>query len=511
MMRTKTKKIIGFCLVVFCIAAAVGIWFVATKDQREFSKVTYAQNCMNCHAADLKGTRQGSDLLASTLKYGEETDALIRSIQSLEPHKRLAWPHDFPATGIKALALFVSEHRQQYPSVSDSYQHKFEAQTIRSDYYTFRVEKFADLASRPYSIAPRQDGSILVSEKVRGLSIVDANGQQGELLAGLPTIYDKLFDVDGAYVGWGHALEVALHPNYDENGWIYLSFADRCQLDCGSPVPQSMVKVIRGRIKENNWVDEELIWSVDTAYYTVVPDAVAGGRLAFDNAGYLYITVGGKSFYKHLHNMNTPYGKIHRVKDDGTVPNDNPFWAPVAQRDADSTRHTVWSYGHRTTQGLTEHPVNGEIWASEMGPRGGDEINHIMKGGNYGWPLYTNGLDYDSTEITIGKDLGLDFPIEDTVLPAVDFTPAPALSNVAFHQGDVFPLWQNDMLAGSLKAMSIYRLRFENGNLEEKETLATNIGRIRDIEMGADGLVYVAIEHGDTGSIVRLVPTDTIQ
>jgi aldose sugar dehydrogenase len=143
-----------------------------------------------------------------------------------------------------------------------------------------------------------------------------------------------------------------------------------------------------------------------------------------------------------------------------------------------------------------------------MGPRGGDEVNKIVSGGNYGWPLYTNGLDYDSTEVSIGRDLGLDFPIEATILPVVDFTPAPALSNLTFHNGDRFPGWKNDILIGSLKALTLYRLRIEDGQLLEQEKLVTKLGRIRDVEMGADGLVYVALEHGDTGSIVRIVPTD---
>ena len=130
-------------------------------------------------------------------------------------------------------------------------------------------------------------------------------------------------------------------------------------------------------------------------------------RLAFDRRGYLYISIGGKNVYGKLHDLNTPFGKIHRVRDDGTVPKDNPFWVAPEERPEASTMHTVWSYGHRTGQGLDGHPSNGEIWNTEMGPRGGDEINHILKGQNYGWPLYTNGLAYNGKEVSIGKDLGL--------------------------------------------------------------------------------------------------------
>ena len=141
-----------------------------------------------------------------------------------------------------------------------------------------------------------------------------------------------------------------------------------------------------------------------------MPDGVAGGRLAFDANADLYITVGGKATYDNLHVLDTPYGKIHRVHDDGRIPTDNPFWKPENKLSETSTRNTVYSYGHRTTQGLSADPQTGLIWSSEMGPRGGDEINRIVAGGNYGWPLYTNGLDYDAEPISIGKDLGLDFP-----------------------------------------------------------------------------------------------------
>jgi glucose/arabinose dehydrogenase len=239
-----------------------------------------------------------------------------------------------------------------------------------------------------------------------------------------------------------------------------------------------------------------------------VPDAVACGRLTFDKSGHVYVTVGGKAPYSNLHKLDTPYGKIHRVADDGTVPEDNPFYVAPGAREASSSRHTVYSYGHRTAQGLAADPATGAIWSTEMGPRGGDEVNRIIAGGNYGWPLYTGGLDYDGRPVTIGTDLGLDFAYEDTVPPVVDFTPAPAISSFTFHQGDRFPGWTNDLLVGSLKARTLYRLRIRDGEMTELEKLVTGLGRIRDVEMGADGLVYIAIEHGDNGSLVRLVPVE---
>lgn len=498
------KKILLIVLCLILVGVAFLYWFITTRDQREYSYVTYQEHCISCHGNDLKGTVNGPSLIGASLKYGADTPALMKSIGEL--HKDMTWLAEARSNQIKAIALYVSEQRQRYPTIKDSYQKTNTDQTINSKYYQFRVEEFSKLASRPYSIAPMPDGRILVNEKVRGLSIVDSQGRQSALIQGAPLAYEQFASVEGTYLGWGQMLEVALHPQYSKNGWIYLAYTDRCQMDCGSLLPQTMVKVIRGRLADGQWIDQQTIWEVDKEYYTIVPDGVAGGRLAFDRGGYIYISIGGKASYKYLHDMNTPYGKIHRVKDNGVVPEDNPFWLKAGEQVGASTRKTVWSYGHRTTQGLEAHPITGEIWGAEMGPRGGDEVNRIIGGGNYGWPLYTNGLDYDSEEVSIGKDLGLDYPIESTVLPVVDFTPAPALSNLTFHHGQRFSKWKDDILVGSLKAQTLYRLRLENDQLIEKEALVEELGRIRDVEMGYDGLVYIAVEHGDAGAIVRLVP-----
>ena len=500
-------KVLIVLLVLGVLIAAGLTWFIATYEAREPSRLAYGEHCADCHGADLNGSAQGPALVGAPLKRGDSTAALIAAIAEGHTGQAMAdWRDVLPEETIKALALFVSEQRQQIPTISDSYTHTLPDGVQHSRYYDFRVELFAELQSRPYSMAPLPDGRILVSEKVRGLSIVVTNGTQGELVSGTPRVWEQLATVRGSYIGLGMFLEVALHPEFDENGWIYLSHTERCQLDCGSWLPVSMVRVVRGKIRDGRWVDEEIVWHVHHDHYTVVPDGVACGRLAFDGRGHLFLSVGGKSTYDNLHVLDTPYGKIHRVRDDGTVPEDNPFWSPADSRPESSTRHTVWSYGHRTSQGLEAHPVTGAVWNTEMGPRGGDEVNRIIAGGNYGWPLYTNGLDYDGKPVTIGEDLGLTFAKADTVLPVVDFTPAPSLSSFTFHNGDRFPSWKDDLLVGSLRARTLYRLRIRDGALVEQEKLLSNLGRIRDVEMGADGLVYVLLEHGEAGSLVRLVP-----
>jgi len=490
------------------LLAAFAYWLFITRDSREPSLVAWNDQCAGCHGKALEGTDLGSALVGTELNGGDTVEEMMAVIATGVPDTTMAgWDDELSPELIKGLALFISEHRQEFPKISDSYAKEPQGtRRIRSAHHNFRLERVAILKSRPYSLAYMPDGNILVVEKTRGLSLVDRQGKQSSLIANTPQVWDTLLSLEGAWINLGIVLDVELHPDFEDNGWIYLSHTDRCQLSCGWLIPATMVRVVRGRIRDGKWVDQEFIWSVHEDHYTPVPDGVASGRLAFDGRGHLFISIGGKNTYGKLHDLHTPFGKIHRVRDDGTVPKDNPFWVAPGERPESSTIHTVWSFGHRTGQGLDTHPITGDVWDTEMGPRGGDEVNKIIAGQNYGWPLYTNGLDYDGDEISIGKDLGLDFPIENTVLPVVDFTPAPAVSNFTFHDGSRFPAWKNDLLVGTLKASTLYRLRIEDGKLVEQEKLITDFGRIRDVEMGGDGSIYIALEHNEAGSLWRIVP-----
>ncbi len=496
-------RIILALLLLIALSAAAGYWYYLTRDSREPSRLAYAEYCAGCHGNELQGA--AGPALTGQLKYGDATSELIASIA--QRHDGEQWSGRLPEHTIKALALYVSEQRQAFPAVSDSYYSTPAEGVFNSALHRFKVEEVARFATRPYSMAPLPDGRVLVNERTRGLSFVSSDGLQGNIVSGTPEVWEPLATIQGSEVVMGVLLDVELHPDYENNGWVYLSYGHLCLLECNSLVPQTMVRVVRGRIENGQWQDQELIWSVHSKYYTVVPDNVASGRLALDGKGYVYVTVGGKGAYKHLHDLNTPYGKIHRVADDGTVPTNNPFWQPAEQREHGSTRHTVFSYGHRTAQGLTAHPVTGAIWSTEMGPRGGDEVNLIRAGGNYGWPLYTNGLDYDGEPLTIGVELGLNFSFESTVAPVVDFTPAPALSNLSIYHGNHFQEWQGDLLVGSLRANTLYRVRVNpNGNAgaSELEKLHTALGRIRDVEIASDGTVYVLSEDLQGGALYRL-------
>ena len=207
-------------------------------------------------------------------------------------------------------------------------------------------------------MAPLPSGEILITEKVRGLSLVAINGKQSPLVTNTPAVWEEIVKIRGSYVGLGMMLDVVLHPDYANNGWIYLSHTDRCQLDRNSLVPQTMLRVVRGKIDAGSWHSEEVIWSVSTDFYTVIPDNVVAGRLAFDQAGHLYVTVGGKSTYSQLHVLDTPYGKIHRVNDDGSVPR-TILLLPPEDRAEPTTRHTVWSLD--TAQLRAWHPIHKAV------------------------------------------------------------------------------------------------------------------------------------------------------
>jgi glucose/arabinose dehydrogenase len=361
----------------------------------------------------------------------------------------------------------------------------------------------------PFSIAPLPDGSLLVTEKTRGLRIVSPDGQKSELIKGTPDAFDDIYRLESRIDierGMGWLFDILLHPNYEENGWIYLYHSHRCE-DCNDlsrerERPVSMNRLVRGRIENGVWIDEQIIWQAPIEDYGLAGDIGAGGRVAFDNFGHVYFTIGMKcgGNASGIQDLTTPCGKIHRVNDDGSIPIDNPF---VHRRDV---YRSVYTYGHRSPQGLEFDAANGELWGSEHGPRGGDEINLLRPGANYGWPLYSLGIDYDGTPVEYGKDLGIAFELSDIEQPVVDLTPSPAVSSFIIANSEQFPEWRGDFIVGSLKARSLFRITIENNSFVSRETLFEGIGRVRDVEQGYDGTIYVLFEHNAGGQIVRLVP-----
>lgn len=341
--------------------------------------------------------------------------------------------------------------------------------------YEFSLEKVAEAASELWGMAFLPDGSILATQK-NGQLLLFKNGERLGRIAGTPEVWNR---------GQGGLMAVKVHPNYSRNGWIYLTFSDPGEGNL------TMTRVVRGKLDGLEWVDQQNIYRAKTEFYT---DAYAhfGSRIALHD-GYLYFGVGDRLQPDRAQDLAYPFGKIHRLHDDGRVPRDNPF---AKNKSAEAS---IWSYGHRNPQGMAVHPRTGAIWSAEHGPAGGDEVNLIQEAINYGWPLVSFGINYDGTLVS-------DSPYREGVEPPVHhWTPSIAVSQIEFYTGDGFPAWQNQLLVASLGQEQLRLVRIRDNRVMNDRLLFKDLGRIRDVTNGPDGYPYVVLNHLN-GTIYRLVP-----
>jgi glucose/arabinose dehydrogenase len=470
----------------------------------------FNENCGSCHGDDLRGTSLGVPLVGVALRNGETVRDIAASIARGAADKGMpAWSETMNETQIWNLALYVAEQRQGTTILDKRADMALNipAAAIPSERHAFRIETVATgLDPMPFSIAPLPDGRILLSERMRGLSIIGGDGSKSAPITGTPPVYDDSGVFLGQVVGFGWMLDVALHPRYKKNGWIYIHHTDRCS-DCNdlsrrSKRPVSMNRVIRGRIRGDRWVDEEVLWKADLATYSNTSDLAAGGRLAFDDKGYLYFSVGIKDLLDIMgvQDLKLPYGKVHRIQDDGRIPADNPFV------DVPGAVKSTWTFGHRSVQGLEFDAATRQLWSTEMGPRGGDELNRLVRGGNYGWPVFTSGINYDGRPVDGAKKLGIQLDAQDAIFPVLDVTPAQALSSFIFYRGKEFPQWHGNILLGTLRATDLLRLELQGDKVVHTEVLLKDLARFRDIALGPKGELYVLLENAAGSQIVRLRP-----
>lgn len=476
------------------------------------SMVLFQDNCAVCHGENLDGAAQGPPLRGA-LRHGETlADVVASTTNGYQASGMPAWRDRFSPEQIRTIAMYVLETRANLDYVTSNFEKPLAIPDGRfeSASHAFRLETVVDgLDPLPFSIEPLPDGRLLLTEKTKGVRIIGLDGVPSDFVRGTPQAYDDIYRLDTRLDierGMGWLLDVALHPQYEENGWIYLHFGDRCN-DCNdssraSGRPVGMNKLVRGKIDGHEWVDQETIWQADIEDYNGAGDVGAGGRVAFDDAGHVYFSVGSRGPAGGVQDLSKPWGKTHRVNDDGSIPDDNPF------ADRDDVYRSTYTYGHRSPQGLEFDPATGTLWGTEHGPRGGDELNRLLPGGNYGWPLYSLGIDYDGTPVEYGRDIGIDFDLSAIEQPVVDLTPSPAVSSFIISTSEQFPQWHGDFLVGSLKARSLFRIDIEDNRLVHQETLFEGLGRIRDIEQGYNGDIYLLLEHSSGGQIVRLVPAE---
>ena len=378
---------------------------------------------------------------------------------------------------VAAVAAFVGTQAVSNP----------DGQIVKSEKQLFRMDVVARGLETPWALAFLPDGRLLVTERPGRLRVV-ANGKLDSApVSGLPKVWEKqdggLFDVE-------------VHPRYSQNGWIYLAYSESMPAT-GPGDPPSMTVIVRGRLSPtNSWVDQRVLFRAPASIYNS-RNAHYGCRFIFDRDNHLFFSIGDKQEMMDAQDLSKPTGKIHRVNDDGSIPNDNPFI------DRPGALGSIWSYGHRNPQGFAWDPVTGKLWASEHGPRGGDEVNVIERGRNYGWGVITMGT---QEGITKQAAPGMEQPV-------VFYTPSVGPSGMTFYTGSRYPGWSNQLFVAMMAGQQLRRLETKGDAVVSQEAVFTQFGRVRDVVVGPDGYVYVALQtpgerlsDSTPGTVARLMP-----
>lgn len=467
----KNTYIVIGCIVITCISA----WSLFTAFEKPITldnqaAINYQKYCAGCHGVSLEKFAKKKWMDAS------DNEGIIQSIKyGIEDIGMPAFQKTFSDAEIEALAEYVkkgipADRSTRTPAA-------ISGAIVESEKQRFIVDTIVSGLDVPWGLAFLPNGDMLISER-SGKLLIFSNGELSEPVKGLPQVMA---------FGQGGLLDICLHPEYEKNGWIYFSYS--------APDPDSRKRIgntaiMRARLKGNQLTDSQVIFKgspmTDKGHHF-------GSKLAFDKQNRLYFGIGDRGqhfdFPQKLDNTN---GKIHRINDDGSIPEDNPFVkTPRAVA-------SIYSYGHRNPQGTAFHPITGELWETEHGPKGGDEINLIKPGKNYGWPVISYGINYDGTILTeLTEKEGLEQPIS-------YWTPSIAPCGMTFVTGDQYKNWKNNMLVGSLSFKYLERIVLNGQAVIHREKLLENIGRVRNVVMSPDGFIYVAIET--PGKILRLTP-----
>ena len=336
------------------------------------------------------------------------------------------------------------------------------------------IEDWATDLKEPWGVHFIADNAALVTEK-RGKLWQVSPGEKLEI-SGIPASVDR---------GQGGLLDVATDPDFADNGWIYLSFS---HADADNR-RKLMTKVVRGKIENGQWSEEQTLFQANPEDY-LDSGHHYGSRITFDDKGHLYFGIGDRGKMNMAQDLMVPNGKIHRIMRDGTIPKDNPFVG------VEGAYPSIYSYGNRNPQGTIVHPETGVLWETEHGPKGGDELNVIKAGVNYGWPKISYGRNYSGTELTPHTAL------PGMAQPASQWTPSIAVCGLDVYTGDLFPEWKGRLMAGALAYQTVRLIDVDGENYVSEVSLINDKGRVRDVTTGPDGAIYVALPT----RIVRISP-----
>ena len=348
---------------------------------------------------------------------------------------------------------------------------------INSEKHALRVATLLTGLENPWSMAFLPDGRMLVTERAGRMRLVGKDFRlDPQPIEGLPQVFAQ---------GQGGLFDVVLHPQYAQNGWIYWAFNEQGPGGWGTALA-------RGKLQGHRMTEVQVLFSMQAKTRS---GQHFGGRIVFDKAGIVYLTLGDRGDKDRAQKLDDHAGSVIRLRDDGRVPADNPFVSTAG------ALPEKWTLGNRNMQGAVLHPKTGELWTHEHGPQGGDEVNVMRSGLNYGWPVITYGVNYG-----LGTRIGEGQSKPGMVQPLHVWSPSIAPSGMAFVSGAQFPQWQGDLLVGALRGQMLVRLVLSGDKvLREERLLQNRVGRIRDVRLGPDGLVYLLTDD-DQGVLLRLEP-----
>jgi glucose/arabinose dehydrogenase len=439
-------------------------------------QVLYQQNCAQCHGSDLKGGNAAS-LIDGVWQFGAENGYIFRNIKFGIPHLGMpSYEASLSDNEVRAIVDYIRESEKNVGAVKPPL-----AKELETMEYDLNVEVFAEGLEIPWAIDFIDENTALITERPGKLRVVKNGKLLAEAVKNTPEVLHE---------GQGGLLDVAVDPEYDRNGWIYLAFSHVLN-DEGTGRPPAMTKLVRGKIVKNTWMDEHVLFEAPHETYRTTRHHY-GCRIVFDPWGHLYFAIGDRGYQDQAQDFMLPNGKVHRINKDGSIPTDNPWY------DEEGAIKSLYSLGNRNIQGMAVHPETGELWATEHGPMGGDELNWIEAGKNYGWPVITYGRNYNGTIITeLTRKEGME-------QPNYYWKPSTAVCGLDFYRGDLFPKWKNKLMVGALKYEQVSLLDIEKDRVMHEEVILKNQGRVRDVSTGPDGAIYVVLNN--PGSVLRLTP-----
>ncbi len=452
----------------------------------------YIQNCGNCHGEDGQGGGAGTQTLLTEELFKQDHDRhFFDAIKNGVPDAAMPeYGSTMTDEQIWALVVHIRElqaralrQRNGSPKAVDG--------VYSSDHHRYRIETAVDQDQEleiPWALDWLPDGRMLITNRPGSMKVAQDGKVVGEV-TGLPEV---------RHMGQGGLMDVAVHPDYAANGWVYLSFTDPAEDNARA----GMTKIVRGKLRwtgnDAAWIGQQTIFQADQKDYFTA-GVHFGSRIEFDGKGHIYFTIGERGQNMPAQSLSSPVGKTYRTNEDGTIPADNPFNSASDKEKGHIA--AIWTYGHRNQQGLTID-LKGNVFVTEHGPRGGDEVNLIKKGANYGWPVVAWSINYnDSPYRTPWPKDGLD-----VTQPVFRWLPSIGACGLSTMKGTAFPRWQGDLMAGGLAGNNVDRIRVVNGKMTEREELVHGMGRVRDVVTGPEGHLYIVLNQPD--KVIRLVPAE---